>query len=264
MDNNDSNVYKAPESALENAAELAEEPQYIGPQNRPTGNGLEWISNGFKIFSKSPGAWILTMIVGFIIMIVINMIPIIGGIFGMLTTYVWMAGLIIGCKAVDNGEPMDIKYLFAGFSNNAGKLIGLYLLVMVISFGVMFAVMFAVVGIPFLELVFNGDGQLPNNVDHVGLLLWFLVAMALLIPLMMAVWFAPVLIVLQNMPIIESMKASFWGCYKNMLPFLIYGIILLLLLVVAAIPLFLGMLVLAPVSYASIYCSYKDIYLQQD
>ena len=260
MENNDPNVYKPPESSLENADEVAAELKYIGPQKRPTGNGLEWISDGFKIFSKSPGPWILTMIVGFIIMIVVNMNPIIGGIFGMLTTYIWVAGLVIGSKAVDDGEPMDIKYLFAGFSNNAGKLVGLSLLVVVVSFGLMFVL----VGSTYMELAFSSDGQIPDNFDAIGLLLSFLVVIALMLPLMMAVWFAPALIVLQNMPLIESMKASFWGCSKNMLPFLIYGMILLLLLIVAAIPLFLGMLVLAPVGYASIYCSYKDIYLQQN
>lgn len=259
MENDDSNVYKAPESALENAEGTAEELQYVGPQKRPTGNGLEWISDGFKIFSKSPGPWILTMVVGFIVMMVINLIPIIGGIFGMLTTYVWIAGLVIGSKAVDSGESMDIKYLFAGFSNNVGRLIGLSFLVLVISI----ALMVGLVGSSLVEAFISGGGELPEDVDLIGLAIRFLVMMGLLIPLMMAVWFAPALIVLQNMSVIESMKASFYGCSKNMLPFLIYGIIMFVLLIVATIPLLLGFLVLAPVGYASIYCSYKDIYLQQ-
>lgn len=259
MDNENFNEYKAPDSALENAEELAQELQYVGAQKRPAGNGLEWISQGFKIFSKSPGPWILTMIVGFVVVIIINLIPVIGGIFGMLTTYVWIAGLVIGSKAVDDGAKMDIKYLFAGFSNHAGKLIGLSVLMSVITLVLMFGAM----GSIYLELVFGNGEQLPEDLDIISLVLRGLIVMALMIPLMMAVWFAPALIVLQNMSLIEAMKASFAGCLKNVLPFLIYGIILLVLMIIAAIPLMLGLLVLIPVGYASIYCSYKDIYLQQ-
>ena len=177
----------------------------------------------------------------------------------MLTTYVWLAGLVIGSKAVDNGEPMDVKYLFAGFSNHVGKLIGLSLLVFLISV----VGMFTVVGSAYMEVFFSSDGQLPNNIDSLGLTIRFLVMMTLFIPLLMALWFAPALIVFHNMSLIESMKASFWGCIKNVWPFLLYGIIMFLLIFVAAIPLFLGFLVVAPIGYASIYCSYKDIYLQQ-
>jgi uncharacterized membrane protein len=59
---------------------------------------------------------------------------------------------------------------------------------------------------------------------------------------------------------IEAMKESFAGCLKNIVPFLLYGIILLVLNVVAAIPLLLGYLVFVPVAAASLYTSYRDIY----
>lgn len=258
MDNNESNLYKAPDSALETDINDKTEHEYIGPQKRSVGSGMEWISQGFKIFTQSPGAWILTMIVGFIVMIVISLIPIIGSLFTMLTTYVWIAGLVLGCKAVDDGEQMDIKYLFAGFSSHAWKLIGLSLIMTVISVVFMVSAM----GTLYLDAIFGGATELPADTDPIALAIRFLIVMALLIPLMMAVWFAPALIVLQEMSILQAMKASFYGCLKNVLPFLIYGIVLMILILVAAIPLFLGMLVVVPMTYGSIYSSYKDIYLK--
>jgi uncharacterized membrane protein len=47
---------------------------------------------------------------------------------------------------------------------------------------------------------------------------------------------------------------------KNILPFLIYGLISLGFGILASIPLGLGWLVLAPVIGTSIYTSYRDIY----
>ena len=58
------------------------------------------------------------------------------------------------------------------------------------------------------------------------------------------------------------MKGSFSGCLKNMLPFLLYGVVLFVLSILASLPLLLGWLVLGPVFGASIYTSYRDIYLK--
>jgi uncharacterized membrane protein len=57
------------------------------------------------------------------------------------------------------------------------------------------------------------------------------------------------------------MQESFTGCLRNIVPFLVYGVVMLGLGIVACIPLMLGWLVLGPVLAASLYTSYKDIYL---
>ena len=82
------------------------------------------------------------------------------------------------------------------------------------------------------------------------------------IPLYMALWFAPALIVFHNLAPVESMKASFFACLKNIIPFLLYGVILIVLGVLAAIPFGLGFLVLIPVIIASIYTGYRDIFYE--
>ena len=43
------------------------------------------------------------------------------------------------------------------------------------------------------------------------------------------------------------MKASFVACLKNLLPFLVYGVILFVLCLIAMIPIGLGMLIMVPV-----------------
>jgi len=56
------------------------------------------------------------------------------------------------------------------------------------------------------------------------------------------------------------MKMSFSGCLRNVMPFLVYGLIGMVLAVVATIPIALGWLVAGPLSIASIYTSYCDIF----
>ena len=96
--------------------------------------------------------------------------------------------------------------------------------------------------------------------EIISILLAWLIALGLMVPVFMAVWFAPPLAVFNELGAFDALKASFVGCLKNIVPFLIYGLILLGFAVLASIPLCLGWLVLAPVIAASIYTSYRDIY----
>lgn len=93
-----------------------------------------------------------------------------------------------------------------------------------------------------------------------SILLAWLIALGLMLPVVMAMWFAPPLAVFNELGVFDALKASFVGCLKNTVPFLIYGLILLGFAVLASIPLCLGWLVLGPVIGASIYTSYRDIY----
>jgi uncharacterized membrane protein len=76
----------------------------------------------------------------------------------------------------------------------------------------------------------------------------------------MAIWFAPPLVMFRNVAPLEAMKASFRVCLKNLMPFLVYGVVLLVLFVLAAIPFGLGFLVLIPVLIGAQYASYLDLF----
>jgi uncharacterized membrane protein len=80
----------------------------------------------------------------------------------------------------------------------------------------------------------------------------------------MAVWFAPALVAISNMSPIDALAASFKGCLKNILPFLLYGIVFLVLFILGSIPLGLGLLVVLPLVFTSTYAAYRDIFLGDD
>jgi uncharacterized membrane protein len=173
-----------------------------------------------------------------------------------------VAGLILGCRDLDVGNQLKISHVFAGFQNRAGPLIGLgainlilTILLVVIMFGGMYAV-------GSLDLEALETGQISDQ-ELMSMILAGLVMTLFMMPLLMLFWFAPALIVLHDdVGIIEAMKLSFLGCIKNVLPFLIYGLVGLLLMILASIPFGLGWLVLGPVLFGTIYASYKDIFLE--
>jgi len=83
------------------------------------------------------------------------------------------------------------------------------------------------------------------------------VAMALVA---MAYWFAPLLVVLNGEEPIAALKKSFRACWQNLGAVTIYGLILIGLAIVAAIPLGLGFLVLVPVMAGSWYASWREMF----
>jgi uncharacterized membrane protein len=93
-----------------------------------------------------------------------------------------------------------------------------------------------------------------------SLLLALLVSSLLVVPLLMAALFAPALVILDGLAATDAMKQSFSGCMKNMLPFLIFGLIGLLLVMLGSLPFGLGLFVVWPILMAAVYVAYRDIF----
>jgi len=236
-----------------------------------TERGIAWLTEGFDYFKRGAGVWIGITITFLIFYIILSVIPVIGGLLLTLLTPVLLGGLILGCRDLDQGKAMAVNHLFAGFSTNTGQLIllGLFnyigmILIMVIS---MVIVMPFLGGMEymmqFMHTMEHGDLTMAPGM-FLGMLLVLLVGLLFYLPLIMALWFAPVLIVVDRQNAIDAMVNSFKGCLKNILPFLLYGLLGLVLAIVASIPLMLGWLVLFPMIVASVYLGYKDIFKEEE
>lgn len=125
--------------------------------------------------------------------------------------------------------------------------------------GLLFAAVFASMG----------SSMDPSTMDpnDIGLflanpivLLPVLVAMLLGVPLAMAMFFAPSLVALDQIPVFKAFGLSFSGCLKNILPFLIYGLVAMVLVILGSLPLMLGLLVVVPLLSIAIYTAYRDIF----
>lgn len=250
------NPYSAPSAELTNPSaegEFALHP----PRTVNAGQGVQWLTEGFNYFKQDAGTWIAICVIGFVLLIVLNLIPFVNFLVSF-TAYVWMGGLILGCKAQYDREPLQINHLFAGFKEAFVPLLVLSIVIMVL----VFVIMAICLGSAFLPMM--GLGGEPDFASMgMGFLIGLLVAMMLIIPVSMAGWFAPALIVLHKVPVFEAMKMSFQACLKNIVPFLLYGLVLFVLMIIAMIPFGLGMLVLGPVIYASVFAAYKDIFVEQ-
>lgn len=223
------------------------------------GRGMSWLGEGWALFKQAPGIWIALFVVWIVIMVVLQLVPVLGSLAVSLLGPVFIGGVMLGCQALKDGKPLEIGHLFAGFSGPAlGQLVLVGVLTLAGTVLIMLIAGSLMVGM--MTSVLSGD---PVAMEQLGVGGAFaaLLALALFVPLVMATWFAPALVVLGKRGAVEAMKASFSGCLKNLAPFLIYGVLALLIAIVAAIPFGLGFLVAGPVFVASAYAGYKDLFV---
>ncbi|MEJ2452590.1 MAG: BPSS1780 family membrane protein [Candidatus Thiodiazotropha sp.] len=249
------NPYSAPEADLEEPME----DHMRGPVGVPAGNGVTWIGKGWWHFKSSPLAWIGAIVVFFVISLVLAFIPFFGSIVSTLISPVIMAGFMYGCAEQDQGGDFSVSHLFAGFSSNVGQLmlVAVFYFVMMIVVGIvmvggMFMLMGGMAGLENPETMAMADPGPILGIVGLGLLLF--------IPVIMAYLFAPALVILDDLTALEAMKYSFIGCWKNMLPMFVFGLVAMVLLFVGTLPMLLGLLVVAPILTASVYAAYRDIY----
>ena len=222
-------------------------------------NAFDWLKQGWTSFVGNPGMWIALTIILMALTLALTIIPLIGALAVTLIAPVLAAGLMRVCQTVENGEALDLADLLTGFRHNTNHLImlGVFFLVGML---LIFVVVAGLAGGSVASALMPGS-SVDLGLALGGLLLALFLSSVLMLPLAMAFWFAPALVFFNNMTAADALRASFGACLKNLLPFLVYGLIVTVLLFFAALPAGLGLLVLLPVIAGSAYASYRDIFV---
>ncbi len=236
----------------------------LPPRRQRAGAGWTWIAQGWKLFARAPLMWILAILVWIVIAIVVNLVPLVGGLAFQVLNPAIAAGFMVACRSIEAGGDFELEQLFAGFRTRFGSLLVVGLIV--IGCSILILLVFAgVVGFSILGAVLGGNPQLIVHdimASALTIALGGLIALALSVPLMAALWFAPALVVMHGLGPVQAMKESLVGCFANFLPFLVWSIVMTVFAIVAAIPIGLGYLVWIPVAISSTYAAYRGIYTE--
>jgi len=233
--------------------------------------GWQWLFEGFWLFKKTPVIWLALTIALGLMWAVSLVIPVLGPLLFNLLSPALFAGLMIGCRALESGKPLEIGHLFAGFRQHAAPLVtvgGVYLVGTVVVVGIVLVV----AGGSTLPVVLTKPGTDIETLRAAArsMSLALAVGAVVYLPLLMVIWFAPLLVVFNGLAPVAAMKLSFTACVSNTVPFLVYGVAVLMVWVILSLPAALGaaggLLVVAllvasiPVLICSVYTSYRDIF----
>ena len=234
--------------------------------------GTKWISQSFSIFAKSPSIWVVI----FMLYVAINLLLTSTSYLVLLPTLlapIFNAGFVYGARSADNEEMIQIDHLFYGFKLQFRNLFRLGVLFFIMN--VMILVLLSI----YIESAIDEDtmallNQATNRYEVENLLLEspellatflkaLMLGLMLSIPLIMASWFAPALVMFNQLKPLPAILLSIKACNNNMLPFTVYGVLMLPLILLALMPFGLGLLIIFPVIIISQYVSYKSIFNQQ-
>ena len=220
---------------------------------------FDWLHQGWAMFLANPGVWIGSTVLLLVILMAISIVPFFGQVAAHLLVPLFGAGMVQICRHLSEEKQPEISDLFVGFRHNAGQLV---------MIGVFFAA--GIFGIAFIAFLLVSGGVLGGvvtgrvagfGVALGGVMLAGLIVMVLSVPVIMATWFAPALVLFHGMKPADAMRASFDAGAKNWLPMVIFGTFLVVALFFAMLPLGLGLLLLLPVFSGAVYASYRDIFL---
>ena len=245
----------------------------------PAKRGLRWLVEGFAIFRRKPALLSFLVLGYWLSMAVISAIPYLGQMVSFILIPAFSVSLMNACRLIATDEELPPQILFSGFHRNLQTLLALGVVYVVASLLILGLSALFDGGLLFRMLVL---GAIPDReaLSDTSVFISAQLAICLLVPVMMAFWFAPVLAAWHDMSAGKSLFFSLVACARNWRPFLMYsaavGVIgvfiprmtnallgggegigqMLPSLITVAIS-----LVMLPTLYASFYVSYRDVFV---
>ena len=243
------NPYQQPTSDVAVPPQAAE--LVIGTAQKVSmGDAMSWFGQGKAMLAGNWGVMIGALVVLMLLNVAVQFVPFIGGLAAMFLMTLLYAGLVKMFYRLDNEGSVEFADLFAGFSEKTGPLVILALLQLAVYVGIFIVAMvllFLSIGFDVSMLNAMEAGRVPDvgigggAIALAGLIMFlFLMAAGCLF------YFSIPLVFLGNMGPGEALGISFKACLKNLLPLILYGIVATVLVMVATIPLFLGLLLAGP------------------
>ncbi len=246
-----------------------------------TRQGWGWLGAGFAIFRRNPAQLTLVIVGYWLLVAFVNSLPMIGPVLATATIPAFSVGLMNACREVDRGRVLPLPVLFSGFRTAQVKTLlvlgGLYLAASLCAL----LVSSLADGGMFMQTMLGSYQPSEEDLASGALFAGAQMALLVMLPVLMAWWYAPVLVAWHGFGAGKALFFSFVACLRNWKPFLAYGACvmvfggllpgLVLGVVAAAFPGAAGfvsslfvvplLLFLAPSLVASFYVSYRDVFV---
>ena len=226
-------------------------------------HGWMWIKHGFWLFKKNPLLWMTLTSIGVVGIFGISTIPLVGDPLSTLLFPGLLSGFMFGCHALAQGEELELAHLFSGFQQHAQKLVtlgGINLVAQLLILGIMMLTGGATLVSLMMDSKAGAEDPAVLIQAMTGASLAILIVATLFSILLMAMQFAPMLVIFGKMAPLPAMKVSLRAFMRNVIPLTVYGLLLLPFAILASLPMMLGWLAFLPVIITSLYAIYRDLF----
>ncbi len=232
-----------------------------------TARGWTWVKQGYQLIMRNPLMSITFALIGALALFAALKIPVLGPLFAVLLMPVVMAGYMRVCRALEEEEEVELTHLFEGFQKHTVRLVALGGFSMLGLIGASAAMVF--IGGDALSTLldsFKSANDPQVLVDAMwaagsGVAFSLMVGFTLVCVLMLALQYAPMLIFFNDVTPLVALRASFFGSLRNLFPYTVYSLIMqVIALVLSLLPFNIGLIVLLPLGFTSLYVSYRNIF----
>lgn len=242
--------------------------------NLSSGHGFGWFRRGWQAFKRAPGIMIGVLLLWLLISFALQFIPLIGSLGYIVISPALFAGYVHLSRAALHDQPPVLEQFFSGLTESEQRtemlLLGLFLMVAYMIIFIVCVLFFVFIALLTLGAVpYDTLSQLQSAAPHnavltmgvlLVLLLTVLMSLLLFALLTMAFTYASPLVLDGRASAGQALRLSFEACLQNILPLTVFGLFYLVFLLLAIVPLCLGLIVFLPVSLMAIAASYEDIF----
>lgn len=229
--------------------------------------GWIWVKQGYQLIMRNPLLSVVLAVIGAASVFATFFLPPFGPFLGVLLMPTVIAGYMRVCRALEEDEEVELVHLFAGFKKHLARLIALGSILVLGLLATATAII--TIGGEALRTLFEKLNAATDPQMQMDLMLAagpevslsITVGLALLTILGLAFQYAPMLVFFSDMPPLAALRASVSGILHNIIPFTVYALIMLAIgSVLDILPFHTGMLVSLPLSFTSLYASYRNIF----
>ncbi|MEO5700651.1 MAG: BPSS1780 family membrane protein [Casimicrobiaceae bacterium] len=245
----------------------------------PALRGALWLKEAFAMFSRARVPWLLLLLLYYAVMALVDVIPVIGQLAVPVLKPVFAVGFLAAAWSQERGNRPQLKQLFQGFRANLFALLSLGVVLLV---GVTLAVLAtALVDGGALLDVLSGKGAPEEGAAAGSMQAAMLFGAACALPVLLALWYAPALVVFHDCSAGRAIALSLRATLANWRPLAVYGLLvafygvvlpgfvaaIVALVVPATSALAVAVMVMMPYLFflvatlhVSDYVSYRDIF----
>ena len=169
--------------------------------------------------------WLLMLLTYYVLILAVDIVPYLGPFVAPMLKPVFAVGFLAAAWSQERGEPPAIRHLFAGFRANLRALLLLGVAFVVGMTGAVVAT-WLIVGGKLLEVMSGAvrvDEAILASADvQMAMLFGALCAL----PVLLALWFAPALVVFQDCNAARALATSLQAAAANWRPIAVYALLL--------------------------------------
>lgn len=195
---------------------------------RGASQGLGWLKKAYRMLRAAPLPWLLLLFVYYVVMILLEFIPVAGRTIAPLLKPVFAVGFLAAAWSQERGNTPTPRDLFRGFKANLTVLLPLGFFFL----GGMLLAIYATALVDDGKLlaILKGEEILTEEVLSSGQLqLAMLFGVACAVPTVLAMWFAPALVVFEDANIFSALSTSLRASLVNWRPIASYSLAVLFL-----------------------------------